>query len=112
MTFKKFDNQETVKVVAKLAASTANWKPGDLFSYVPSTGVAANITKASEVETALGAGSQVYMVAQSDQITEATPLAYKTYNISDVVAMSTTAKTVVAYKVTDVENIVGYAKES
>lgn len=111
MTFKQFANQEVEKVLVKLASSTATWKVGDLFSYVPATGIGAKITKKSEATTALGNGHLIYLVAQSDQITEGLDLAYKTYKTSENVAMSTTAKTVVAYKVKDIANINGYASE-
>jgi len=110
-SFKKFDNQKVIVVSAKLASGTATWKTGDLFSYIPATGVAAKITKASEVSSALGAGYKVFMVAMGDNVLQKLPTDYKTYKISGNVAMSTTAKDVAGYDVTDVTNIDGYAAE-
>lgn len=110
--FKRVADQYTEQVDAKLSSGTATWNVGDLFSYVHSTKVAAKITKASEVEAALGAGKRVYLIAQSDAVTEKTGTAnIKTYKLAQTVAMGTTAKIVVAYPVTDVTNIEGYAAE-
>lgn len=111
-TFKRFDNQQVHVVSAKLASGTATWNVGDLFSYVPATGVAAKITKASEVSTALGAGYKVYLVALSDNVLQKLPTNYKTYKIANTVSMTDAAKDVAGYDVTDVTNINGYASES
>lgn len=110
-SFKRFDNQKVIVVSAKLASDTATWKTGDLFSYIPATGVAAAITKASQVSTALGAGYKVFLVAMGDNVLQKLPTDYKTYNISGNVAMSTTAKNIAAYDVVDVTNIDGYEAE-
>lgn len=117
-TFKKFDGDIQVKkVVAKIAkvndaAATATWNTGDLFSYVPSTQLAAKITKVSDVEAAFAAGKEVYLVAQGDYITKQVATEYKTTKSTHTVAMSSEATTtIVAYKVVDMTNINGYAAE-
>lgn len=117
-TFKKFDGDVQVKkVVAKIAqnngqAATATLNTGDLFSYVPSTQIAAKITKLSEAEAAFGAGKEIYLIAQGDYITKQVATAYKTTKSTHTVAMSSEATTTVAaYKVVDITNINGYAAE-
>lgn len=111
-SFKRVDDQHTIQVEAK-AASDLTLNVGDLISYIPSTQVAAKITKRSEVQTALGAGYKVLLVAQSDAVTDKSGLAYKNYNMSKTVVLGASAtRIVVGYDVVDVENIVGYAAEA
>lgn len=110
-TFKRISDFESRQVNVKLQSGSATWKVGDLFTYTASSEVGAKITKKSEVETALGAGKQVYLIAQGDDVTFKNGTEYKTYKLSQNVAMSTTAKIVVAYPVTDVTNINGYEAE-
>lgn len=110
-TFKHVDEQYTVQIDAK-AASALTLHVGDLISYIPSTQVAAKITKVSEVQTALGNGYKVYLVAQADAITDKTGTAYKTYTFADTVVLNaSTPRIVVCYEVEDYTNIDGYAAE-
>lgn len=111
-SFKRFDNQQLHVVSAKLASGTATWNVGDLISYIPATGVAAKITKASEVSTALGAGYKVYLLGLSDNVLHKLPTDYKTYKIANTVSMTDAAKDIAGYDVTDVTNIDGYAAEA
>lgn len=108
-TFKKFDNQ-AVKQLMVAEVPSGGLVVGDLFTYTPSTQAISKITKASQVETAFGAGKEVYLVAQGDNVTDNVPTAYKNYNVAKTVAAGTN-KIVVAYPVTDISNIDGYAAE-
>ena len=108
-TFKKYENQVT-KQVPVASVPVGGISVGSLFSYVPSTQALAVITKASQVEAAFAAGKEVYLVAQGDMITYNEATGYKEYKISDTVAAGSN-KIVVAYPVTDVSNIDGYAAE-
>lgn len=107
-TFKKYDNQKTAQVSAKLASGSADWTVGDLFSLVPDTGVAAKVSTLAEAKAAIVAGSQLYVVAQGDAVTDKTGTPYKSYKIDRTVKMSNTPKIVVAYIVEDIHNLDGY----
>ena len=106
-TFNKFENQETRSLSVKLASGTGTWDVGDVFSYVPSTGVGAKLSYIADITTAFAAGYEVYMIAQGDMITKGTPTSYKNYNIGSTVDMTTAATPVVAYVVLDANNING-----
>lgn len=108
-TFKKFENQATKQLLVAEVPS-GGLVVGDLITYTPSTKAIAKITKASEVETAFGAGKEVYLVAQGDNVTDKAPTAYKNYNVSKAVAAGTN-KVVVAYPVTNATNIEGFEEE-
>lgn len=103
--FKRFDNQVALQLDAKLSSGTATYHVGDLVEYIASTKVASKITTIANIETALGAGHKVILISQGDAVTEKTGTGYKSYAISDTVAMSTTEKTLVGYDVTDSTNI-------
>ena len=109
-TCKKFENQATKQILVASVPS-GGLVAGDLFTYTPSTQAIAKITKASEVETAVGAGKEVYLVGQGDNVTDKAPSAYKNYNVSKAVAAGTN-KVVVAYPVTNATNIEGFEEES
>lgn len=111
MVFKKFDNQQVYQLEAK-ASVQIDAVVGDVISYVPSTQTAEKITKKSEAETALGAGKQLYLLAQSDAVTDKTGTAYKTYIIPRTITIGTDATTVVVgYRIDSIENVDGWEVE-
>lgn len=100
MVFKKYDEQQTYQVPV---SGTINMKVGDLFAYDIETKTATPVTSKDAAVTAIVAGQELYLVAQSDAITHKLGTGYKEYKISDEVKMSP----VVAYRVTNIENLEG-----
>ena len=93
MVFKKFEGQETVQI----PVTSINAKVGDLISV--EEGVA---TVYSTIASA-PADKKLYIVAQSDAVTEKTGTAYKSYEISRTVTAP--EGIVVCYPVKDIEGL-------
>lgn len=93
MVFKKFEGQETVQI----PVTTINAKVGDLISV--EEGVATVHSTIADAP----AGKKLYIIAQSDAVTEKTGTAYKSYAISDTVVAK--EGIVVCYPVKDIEGL-------
>jgi hypothetical protein len=100
MVFKKYDEQQTYQVPV---SGSIDLKVGDLFAYDIEAKTVTKVTNKDAAVTAIAAGQELYLVAQSDAITHKTGVEYKTYKISDEVKTSP----VVAYRVTNIENVEG-----
>lgn len=106
--FKRVADFEARTIPAKMSAATVgtvSFKPGDLVSYVPSTHVIAAVSTTADIVTALDAGNQVYMLAQSDAVTEKSGTEYKSYKINRNIAMTSAEKLIVGYAVEDATNV-------
>lgn len=96
MVFKKFEGQETVQI----PVTTINAKVGDLISV---TEGAAMVHPTIDDAKENAAGKKLYIVAQSDAVTEKTGTAYKSYEISRTVTAP--GGIVVCYPVKDIEGL-------
>lgn len=110
MTFKKFDEQQVFQVSC-LNASGLELEVGDMITHNPATNEVAHITKASEAKQAKNDGLSIYIIAQSDDVTNKVGTAYKTYAVGTTVKIGETAKIVACYRVLDIESVEGYAAE-
>lgn len=107
MVFKKYDEQQVYQVPAKNAAGI-ELVVGDMFSQNPATHEIEKIESKAEAITALSAQKELYIVAQSDDITFKTGVAYKTYKIEDTVKAEANVETIIAaYRVTMIDNVEG-----
>lgn len=108
--FKKFDNQQTYQLDCYVDGDAAvELAVGALFARSTETGEITVISDLGDLEGANEAGTEIYMVAQSDAVTHKTGTAYKTYIVGNrkvVVSNSSAAKSlVVAYRVENIDNI-------
>ena len=112
MVFKKYDEQQVWQVSCKSGDGELNLKVGDVIAVVPTTGVAKKTNKLSEALAAV-ATSDLYLIAQSDAVTEKTGTAnIKHYDISRDVTLKDSATSIVAaYRITDLNNIDGWEAE-
>ena len=107
MVFKKYDEQQVYQVPAKNAAGI-ELVVGDMFSQNPATHEIEKIESKAEAITALSNQKELYIVAQSDDITFKTGVAYKTYKIEDTVKAEANVETIIAaYRVTMIDNVEG-----
>ena len=107
MVFKKYDEQQVYQVPAKNAAGI-ELVVGDMFSQNPATHEIEKIESKAEAITALSDQKELYIVAQSDDITFKTGVAYKTYKIEDTVKAEANVETIIAaYRVTMIDNVAG-----
>ena len=107
MVFKKYDEQQVYQVPAKNAAGI-ELVVGDMFSQNPATHEIEKIESKAEAITALSDQKELYIVAQSDDITFKTGVAYKTYKIEDTVKAEANVETIIAaYRVTMIDNVEG-----
>ena len=111
MVFKKFDEQQVYQVPCT-NVSGLKLKVGDVFAQNPATHEVEPIaTKAEAVETQAEGIRELYMVAQSDAVTEKTGTAYKTYAIDRIVNLEAgVEKIVAAYRITMIDNIEGWGE--
>lgn len=93
MVFKKFEGQETVQI----PVTTINAKVGDLIS------VEEGVATVHPTIADAPAGKKLYIIAQSDAVTEKTGTAYKSYEISREVKAN--EGIVVCYPVKDIEGL-------
>lgn len=107
MVFKKYDEQQVYQVPAKNAAGI-ELVVGDMFSQNPATHEIEKIESKAEAIKALSDQKELYIVAQSDDITFKTGVAYKTYKIEDTVKAEANVETIIAaYRVTMIDNVEG-----
>lgn len=108
MVFKKFDEQQVYQVSCTNPAleGELTLKVGDVFSVTPVTHeISKVVNKAAAVE-AIADQNALYLVAQSDAVTEKTGTAYKSYAMDDSVTIKAEeTKIVAAYRITDIENV-------
>lgn len=108
MVFKKYDEQQVYQVPSKNAAGI-KLVVGDVFSQNPATHEIEQITSKAEAITALADQKELYLVAQSDDITYKTGLEYKTYKIGETVTAKANEETIIAaYRITMVDNVEGW----
>ena len=108
MVFKKYDEQQVYQVPAKNEAGI-ELVVGDMFSQNPATHEIEKIESKAEAVTALSDQKELYIVAQSDDITFKTGVAYKTYKIEDTVKAEAGVETIIAaYRVTMIDNVAGW----
>lgn len=114
MVFKKYDEQQTYQVECKNATGgELNLKVGDVISVDIVSKEIAKIENKTAAEAALADQNELYLIAQSDAITEKTGVEYKSYKISDdVVFDQDETKIVVAYRITMVDNVTGEGWEA
>lgn len=111
MVFKKYDEQQTYQVPAKNAAGI-ELVVGDIFSQNPATHEIEKITEKADAIAAMADQKELYLVAQSDDITFKTGTEYKTYKLGTTVTAGANEETiVVAYRVTMVDNVSGWEDE-
>ena len=111
MVFKKFDEQQVYQVPAKHASGLELFV-GDVISQNPATHEVAKVSKKSEAITALAAQKELYLIAQSDAVTEKTGTEYKNYNISRSVTLKAAEeKIIAAYRITMIDNVDGWEAE-
>ena len=109
-TFNKFRDVAAYTLSCK---PQGNYVVGDVVAYDISDSTLTIITKGetvaatlANIETAVAAGKEIYIIAQGDNVTGNLPTAYKNYNVSDAVAQSTSAaKDVTCYLVENVSDI-------
>lgn len=105
-TFKRVNEQETRQLKC-YAEDTLSLKSGDVVSFDFATETVAKCTDASEVAAA-ATDKQIYIIAQSDAVTDKTGTGYKEYKISNTVVVdsdSSKRTVIVGYLVKDVTNI-------
>lgn len=102
--FKRVADFEARQIEA--ISATSSYNVGDVVSYVPSTKTIAKLSNVSDITAAFADGKEVYLLAQSDAVTEKTGTAYKSYAIGKAITVdSSVAKVVVGYAVEDSTNI-------
>ena len=110
MVFKKFDNQQVYQVPCKVTADT-ELEVGDVFAHNPDSHEIEQITKkADAIETQAEGIRELYLIAQSDAVTEKTGvIAVKTYIIDRTVNLKANEeKVVAAYRITMIDNVEGW----
>ena len=108
MVFKKYDEQQVYQVPAKNEAGI-DLAVGDVFSQNPATHEIEKVTTKAEAVAALADQKELYLVAQSDDITYKTGVAYKTYKIGETVTAEADVETIIAaYRITMVDNVEGW----
>lgn len=111
MVFKKFDEQQVYQVPAKHTTGL-ELEVGDVFSHNPSTHEVEQIANKADAIAAQGDQKELYLVAQSDAVTEKTGTSYKDYNISRIVTLEAgVEKIVAAYRITMIDNVQGWEDE-
>ena len=108
MVFKKFDEQQVYQVPCTNVAGL-ELQVGDVFSHNPATHEVEKIDTKANAITAQANQKELYLVAQSDAVTEKTGTAYKTYAIDRIVNLEAgVEKIVAAYRITMIDNIEGW----
>lgn len=102
-TFKKLENQETHTLLCKSSAGELVLKVRDVISRVTSTGIVEKVTDAEGMENARKAGKELYIIAQSDDVTKGVGTAYKTYKLNDTVTITTEGTVVVGYLIKNLD---------
>lgn len=111
MVFKKFDEQQVYQVPAK-SVGGIELEVGAVFSQNPATHEVEEVTKKSEAIAALADQKELYLVAQSDVVTEKTGTEYKNYSISRLVNLKAgEEKIIAAYRITMIDNVEGWEAE-
>ena len=108
MVFKKYDEQQVYQVPS-VNEDGIELAVGDVFSHNPATKEIEQITTKANAIAALADQKELYLVAQSDDITFKTGVAYKTYKIGETVNLAAgVEKIIAAYRITMVDNVEGW----
>lgn len=108
MVFKKFDEQQVYQVPC-VNALGLELEVGDVISHNPATKAVEQVSTKANAIAALGDQKELYLIAQSDAVTEKTGTAYKSYDISRIVNLEAgVEKIVAAYRITMVDNVEGW----
>ena len=111
MVFKKFDEQQVYQVPATNETGLELFV-GDVISQNPATHEVEKVSKKSDAITALADQKELYLVAQSDAVTEKTGTEYKNYSISRLVNLKAgEEKIIAAYRITMIDNVEGWEAE-
>lgn len=111
MVFKKYDEQQVYQVPCVNAADT-ELEVGDVFSHNPATKEIEQVTTKADAIAALANQKELYLVAQSDDITHKTGIAYKTYKIGETVNLKADTEGIIAaYRITMIDNVEGWEVE-
>lgn len=108
--FKRVNDQYTVSFEAYYTTG-GKLSVGTVVAYNPNTKAITLVDGLDDAVTAKGNGNEIFIIAQSDAVTEKTGTPYKTYTISDEVdftnhTSSGNEKTITGYLVKDITNIV------
>lgn len=114
MVFKKYDEQQVYQVEAKNATGgELKLKVGEVIGIDCVSREISKIANKSAAEIALADQNELYLIAQSDDITEKLGTAYKTYKISDEVVLDNgETKIIAAYRITMIDNVTGEGWEA
>jgi hypothetical protein len=106
MVFKKFDEQKVYQVSVN-PKDSHELEVGAMIAVDTAKDV-SEITTIAQANEALAANKTLYIIAQSDAVTDKTGTAYKSYDMSRMVTLNAATPAVIAaYKVTDLENVEG-----
>ena len=108
-TFKRVDYQQvyTLDVYDSVNSGSA-YVVGEVISRNPNTKEIDHCASASAAKTALAAGDELYIIAQSDAVTNKTGTAYKTYKLARSLSISDSSSAlsvIAAYRVDNVDNV-------
>lgn len=108
--FKRVDDQQvyTLEVFDADAASDT-YSVGSVISRDSSTKEIAPVANAAAAKQAITAGLQLYVIAQSDAVTNKTGTGYKHYDLDKDVEVSTKSSEpslLAAYRVENIDNII------
>lgn len=108
--FKRVDDQQvyTLEVYDDDAVKGTH-KVGSVISRDTSTKEIAPVADAAEAKVAIGNGLQLYLIAQSDAVTNKTGTDYKYYDLDKDVEVSTKSgepSLLAAYRIDNIDNII------
>lgn len=106
-TFKRIGDHTVVRVAGKSGSTAFGLNTGDVVK-VTAAGVITKCASATDVETALGAGNLVLMIALSDAVLEKEGTGYKQYYLSKVDVGGTKYDVAVPASTGTAKEIAGY----
>lgn len=108
MVFKKFDEQQVYQVPC-MNAGGLELEVGDVISQNPDTHEVEQVSTKANAITALADQKELYLIAQSDAVTEKTGTEYKNYTIGRLVNLEAGVEKIVAcYRITMIDNVEGW----
>jgi hypothetical protein len=107
MVFKKFDGQSVCQVSVN-PKDSHELEVGAMIAVDTAKDV-SEITRVAQANEALAANKTLYIIAQSDAVTEKTGTEYKSYNIGRLVELKAGVEKIVAcYRITMIDNVEGW----
>lgn len=107
--FKRVDGQQVYSLfVYDADATEETYEVGSVIGHNVANNEIAPLADAATAKAAKDDGQEIYIIAQSDAVTNKTGTAYKTYKLDRSVIVSTTAEnlsTIAAYRVDNLDNI-------